>query len=325
MHKAVQAELSYVMAPTAGKMLGYNVDLAKERSGLPAFSFKRQHGSWPLAREAVDTARFMRNSVVPRPQIVNDARTSLVNPTLGSVGFQLVTLYCARDVLLSDDRYVEREYYSSLCDLLREKTGAGVVLPYDFVRRNAAESKPEGQGPPAFLAHTDSADRSWPWRIDEFLETGEWAQVGPANVDEAFARKFLSRGKKWMIVNCWRHLCDSEILSSTPLALCDDASVDWENDVMRYAITMQGTVAFNYVLKHSPHHKWYYFSNMKRSDLLLFKAFSASERDTNTGHTKKSALFHTAFGMPPSESPSHSPPDPRKSLEVRCILADFDE
>ena len=114
--------------------------------------------------------------------------------------------------------------------------------------------------------HTDSADRSWQWRVPELLATdGAWEAMGPATIGEAFAREHMGdAGSKWAVVNAWRHVgTGGAPLRSTPLALLDDKTVRWGTDeVMYYPITLGDRVAFNYTLRHSEGHAWWYYPEM---------------------------------------------------------------
>jgi len=325
---SVSVPMSYCVAPRAGWQLGLEADKVAH-PGLPIFSFHRQHGRWPLAREPdVRPERFVPVSVVPTLQTVRSARDLRPEPpSLDAHGFELLDDARPTASTLASDAAIEATYYPHVADVVRRATGARLVRPYDHVRRHAApaEHKPPGHGPPAFLVHSDSADRSWPWRVDELLaHPGRWSDVGPINVDEAFARDHLGGGgtKHWAIVNAWRHVGPDETLETTPLALLDDATVRWGSDeVMRYAITMDGLVAFNFVLRHSPEHRWFYYPSMTRDELLLFKAF---ESNPGGGHDRRNdpfVLFHSAFDLPRSSSSrsGESKQSHRVSLEVRCI------
>ena len=61
---------------------------------------------------------------------------------------------------------------------------------------------------------------------------------------------------------------------------------------------------------HSPDHRWYYFPEMRRDDLLFIKCFDSM----TDGRARCSA--HTAFDDP--TTPPGSPP--RYSIEVRTLV-----
>ena len=97
------------------------------------------------------------------------------------------------------------------------------------------------------------------------------------------------------------------------------------DEVMRYPITMGDAVAFNYVLRHSDAHRWYYYPKMSTKELLLFKTFAANDYDGGPGGDPF-VLFHSAFDLPSSShgaeraGADEAPPPPRESLEVRCVV-----
>lgn len=62
--------------------------------------------------------------------------------------------------------------------------------------------------------------------------------------------------------------------------------------------------------RHAAQHRWFYFSNMKKEEMVLFKMF-----DSDTSKEGRSC-FHTAFS-----DPSKGADVPcRQSIEVRCFL-----
>jgi len=112
------------------------------------------------------------------------------------------------------------------------------------------------------------------------------------------------------------HLLLLALDPAPPLALLDDATVAWGSDeVMSYPITNGGHVAFNYTLRHSAAHRWFYYPALRKDELLLFKAFGSAEG----GERPFRVLFHTAFDLGRDAAGDAPPPPPRKSLEVRCI------
>ncbi|KAI0379251.1 hypothetical protein F5Y04DRAFT_290464 [Hypomontagnella monticulosa] len=80
-----------------------------------------------------------------------------------------------------------------------------------------------------------------------------------------------------LIVNTWRPL--NGPVMDYPLAVCDPATVSVPNDGFatdRVGPDFQGE---NYYLKHRDAHKWYWLSNQRVDELLLFISFD-SEGDT---------------------------------------------
>jgi hypothetical protein len=75
-------------------------------------------------------------------------------------------------------------------------------------------------------------------------------------------------------------------LHDYPLALCDNSSVDFENDVEPQDIVDRHEVLENVHIYHRPHHRWYYLSGQEDSELLVFRqADTASrKRGKSTAH-----------------------------------------
>ena len=57
--------------------------------------------------------------------------------------------------------------------------------------------------------------------------------------------------------------------------------------------------AENYSLRHSPDHKWYYYSRQTKDECLVFKVYDKKEDGPRF-------VFHTAFDDP--HTPASSPP-----------------
>jgi len=86
---SIVVPLSYCARPPSGQQLGLQADRVED-PGLPTFSFMRQHGRWPLAREPqVEPERFSEVAVVPSEQVVHNARAATPPPSLASLGFEV--------------------------------------------------------------------------------------------------------------------------------------------------------------------------------------------------------------------------------------------
>jgi hypothetical protein len=97
-------------------------------------------------------------------------------------------------------------------------------------------------------------------------------------------------------------------VQTAPLAIADARTLPLENLIAterRYP----DRVGEIYHITFSPEHRWFYFPNMQRSELLVFKTFD-SQKD---GRARWTA--HAAFNDP--TSPAGAPP--RESIEVRSL------
>jgi len=118
------------------------------------------------------------------------------------------------------------------------------------------------------------------------------------------------RYRRITVYQTWRALSDPP--QDVPLAVADGRSVRQADMVT--ADTVLGeeyahAQAFEYSMcRYNPEHRWYYFSNLGRDEVIVFK-----------GHdfdlTRPARLFHSAFDDPsvPADAP------PRASIEARAF------
>jgi hypothetical protein len=115
--------------------------------------------------------------------------------------------------------------------------------------------------------------------------------------------------------NIWRVL--SPPPQDTPLALCDSRSVSpsdlVEADAMMDIPGKPESSYIGLVIRYSPRHRWSYFPDMNRDEVLVFKAYDSDPGQANP-------VPHSAFNNPTS------PPgaSPRTSIEMRGIAYWFE-
>lgn len=252
---------------------------------------------------------------VPHRVEVRDARPVAERFTLDRHGFVLARHASAVGDFF-DKTEVDAVYPDEVVELVRSLTGATFVAPLGWMVRTSGdlsqfERETEGythQGgvqPPAGEAHVD---------------------MMPARA-ETMARELYERLRpdgpgfeRFIASSLWR--CFSEPPQDWPLALCEAASVDPSEgvantmfivDELPDAETMVGpmpdedTKPAAAVFRHSPNHRWWYFSNMRRDEVLLFKF-----HDSDRGRALR--VPHTAF-----RDPSFSAPNERRSIEFRTV------
>ena len=136
------------------------------------------------------------------------------------------------------------------------------------------------------------------------------------------------------MINVWRNIRPTAV-TKTPLAIVDAASVQLQGDsVVTFEIRYRDRVGENYILKHQPGQRFYYFPAMERDEAMLIKVWDSSNsiaghanetvdetlKATHQQHTGPVPFsFHCAFNAEGEENE----PD-RESIEVRTI-AFFDE
>lgn len=145
---------------------------------------------------------------------------------------------------------------------------------------------------PATVVHNDYTDASAAKRLSELL---------PA--EEAMERL----RHRFAIVNVWRSIAGPVL--TTPLACCDAATIDAADCVASERRSAERVGELELV-SWNPKHRWYYFPEMQRDEVLLIKTFDS----TRDGRARRS--IHTAFVNPltPPTAPA------RESMESRLLV-----
>jgi hypothetical protein len=224
-------------------------------------------------------------------------------PTLANQGFALVRHRTAvRDFRESEE--IQRVYLPEVETLLLDLTGARrVIMMRGGVLRFGERSqsyRSSFNSRPARFTHVDYTERSAPGLLANLLSTA--------------APEFKPRGR-YAGYNVWRVLAEPP--QDVPLAVCDARTVELDDLVPGDAVfDAPGAPEFSfeaYLVRHSPRHRWSYFSGMKPDEALVFKAY-------DTDDTQPLRVPHCAFDDP--SCPAGVPP--RSSIEVRGF-AFFDD
>ena len=214
--------------------------------------------------------------------------------TLDDVGFAMTCgEYPTSFEAFEEVEAVRADYYREMEAVVVAKTGAAGAIAFDHNVRHAPRGAAgEAIGKPARIAHNDYTDWSAPQRVRDLLGEKAAAQV--------FRRRYN-------FINLWRPLL--EPLRDAPLAVCDARSVA-AGDLIVSDLIYPDRRGEIYQMFHNPHHRWYFFPEMRRDDLLFIKCFDS----LTDGRARCSA--HTAFDDPstPRDSPS------RYSIEVRTLV-----
>ncbi|MGR2738498.1 CmcJ/NvfI family oxidoreductase [Billgrantia sp. Q4P2] len=226
-----------------------------------------------------------------------DARLALTS--LDKQGFELWEAP-SKVINFDDEDEVKNFYYKEIEQLIKSATGADEVIVFDhLVRQRQGEDKPlnfgrrEGKGsvvPANGRIHNDYTDASGSKRLELVIDSLESRQ----------------KVKRYSIINVWRSIGFPII--DAPLAVCDSRSIS-ALDLVRARVIYTNREGEIYVLKHSPSHLWYYYSNMAKSEALIFKQY-----DTNLNGVSRFTP-HAAFKNPINVTHQM----PRKSIEARCI------
>ena len=171
------------------------------------------------------------------------------------------------------------------------------MLVFDHtIRTKANEAKKltgqtkTSQRAPVMLVHCDYTAESGPLRVRQLLK------------DEA--EDLLSR--RVAFLNVWKPI--NRGVEERPLAMCDVTTSPPE-DFFKLRLRYRDRNGENYVMRHSPKHKWWYFPQMTPEQVILLKTYD-SETDGRARF-----VGHTAFEDP--TSPPNAPMP--ESVEIRTI------
>ncbi|HTO54954.1 MAG TPA: CmcJ/NvfI family oxidoreductase [Myxococcota bacterium] len=229
----------------------------------------------------------------PHTVRVRDARKLALPARLDVEGFALVPQVTrVRDFYDADQ--IAYGYFPEIDFLLRKVTGAEAVAIFDYTLRSGSAEQREilGVREPVRSVHNDYTSESGKRRVTDHLSALE-------------AERRL-RGRH-AIVNVWRPI--SEVVESTPLAVCDARSIRPEDWVATDLIYPE-RVGEVYSVRFNPAHRWYFYPRQRRNEALLIKTYDSLE----DGTARFSA--HSAFDDP--DTPQGAAP--RQSIEVRALV-----
>jgi len=247
----------------------------------------------------VNTGQFEPHRVV-----IHNARPVQDQLTLASHGFVLAQ-HRSRVGNFKDKAEVEAIYPAEIMDAVKTLTGADLVVPLGWIVRTADATAGGGTQPPASDAHVDfTPDRA------------------PGRAEQAY-RRAVPDGpgfKRFIASSCWRAF--SEPPQDWPLAVCDGRSVGDDEgtpnvmvvvDALPDRETMYGPLPGEQampaasVFHFNPNHRWWYFPNMTRDEVLLFKFY-----DSDRSQAWRAP--HTAF-----RDTSYPNANTRQSIEFRTF------
>ncbi len=228
---------------------------------------------------------------------IEDVRPVRSRLSLDIEGICLVDAPCAvKD--FHDREAAARVYLPELQRVLQEVTGASkVVVGPGWVHRHSDRSEKFGEDGTTFpgrYAHVDFSDLSGPTAARQMLGDDP-------DADRLMAGRFA-------IFNLWRAI--SEPPQDCPLGIADATSVAARDLVISQVVLGPADREFTLqtnMVTHNPGHRWVYFSDMTRDELLIFRGYDSDP-------TRSRGVPHTAFDDPGAvDSP------PRESIDIRCV------
>jgi len=243
------------------------------------------------------------------PVTMRDGRELVPPATLESMGFALQT-WPSKVANFKDDEEVVATYYEEMMNLVKDASGADRVFIFDHTVRESGNTNLNaaagGSAAPVPRVHCDYTADGAPRRLAQLGKEGIYSRLRKRMLTEEDVAQLASG--RFAFINVWRSIDDDvPCVMQKPLAVCDVNSVP-EDDRFLYELRFPDRTGENYSLKHSPTHKWYYYTRQKKDECLVFKVYDKKADGPRF-------VFHTAFEDP--MTPADAPP--RKSIEVRAI------
>ncbi|HEY2418679.1 MAG TPA: CmcJ/NvfI family oxidoreductase [Steroidobacteraceae bacterium] len=237
-----------------------------------------------------------RLEIAPVEMAIIDARSRPAS--LDDEGFMLLE-HRSAIADFTDRNSLEAIYRDEILELMNALTGADLVVVNSpgvlrFSERSAKSGALDNSRPARF-AHVDISDTT----------------------AEAFARRALPADRtlaRCAHFNIWRAI--SQPPQDVPLAVCHAGSVTGSDLILADAVfDTPGKPEWSFeglVFAHDPSHRWHWYSDMTRDEVLVFKT---NDSDSRRAH----CVPHVAFDNPDCDSRS----PPRVSIEMRAIALWF--
>lgn len=222
--------------------------------------------------------------------------------TLDRNGFALIG-YASAVTDFTDREEVDRVYAGEVAELVKSRTGADRVAMLGWTLRRSADPGENASQPQAALVH------------DDFSVAGARRRA-----ETAYASHFPGGPgfRRALITSLWRVF--SPPPQDWPLALCDYTSVgpgegldnrmyfvDKIPEDLYAEMPPDAPGASGFEFHHNPGHRWWYFPDMTRDEILLFKL-------NDSDHARAWRVPHSAFRDPAARATQ-----PRHSIEFRTI------
>lgn len=238
----------------------------------------------------------------PVETTVCDARGK--NFSLDAQSFELVeqtTSLSTEDFYNSPEKITD-VYYTEMAKLFKKATGAAYVHVFHHQVRCASKNNADGNGfnttvqPYAYSIHSDSSAHSAEDLFRRYAGT---------SVDKKYCKG------RFLYLNAWRNITEAPI-ENNALAVCDETSLVKPDDYLGADLYLPGgsrLMQYRLNARNAAQHRWYYYSRMKKEEVLLFKQW-----DSDTTVPSRMS-FHTAFSDPDARPDAPE----RESIECRGI------
>jgi hypothetical protein len=237
---------------------------------------------------------------IPVRVTIHDLRGRQNSFDLDSNGFEVLKYEGHVHEVFDDNSEGQRCYYEDIIGVLKKRLGASRVVIFNHIIRFRGPPRPADQCDethknPVFYPHVDSDPPAAHVKVKEILGEEE-------------AEKMMKN--RFQIINIWRPLGPNPI-TNTPLTICDYRSLDLDKDIHRSEVCRSQSTVSIYMISHNIEdaQKWYYLSNMRSNEMLMFKIYDSNPDVAQFG-------AHTAF----TNESAPSIHVEQCSIEIRCLV-----
>ncbi|MGA1597798.1 MAG: CmcJ/NvfI family oxidoreductase [bacterium] len=270
--------------PAVSAEINYTVDDGKE----PNYYFYEPEGEVEMNPPGTDARQVM----------IHNAWPEIDQFSVDGSGFELHD-FPGSFQGFDEDQKIVGEFYPQVVDFVQQHTGAKRVVVFDHtIRRrmsneqmesNVQDEKSVVNRPAVLLVHSDYTPQSGPQRVRDIL---------PEEADALLKNRVA-------FFNVWKPLYN--VVEELPLAFCDSRT-STDEDFITMKLMYRDRTGEIFVMRHTEHHKWYYFPRIEPHQAVLLKTYdSEPHRARFTGHS--------AFEDPTTPE-NHKK---RESVEVRTM------
>lgn len=235
---------------------------------------------------------------------IRDGRAIQDQFTLDRHGFVLA-LHVSAVSNFEDPAQIKAAYEPEAIALVKRLTGADRVVSLGTALRTAGNTVSRGMQPPAAEAHVDFESRA-----ARAYARSTYEQAFPGGpgygrfIASSLWRPISAPPHDWPLAVCdWRSVRDDEGVRNV-MVVVDRIP---EGEALFADIPGEEDLPAAYIFPYSAEHRWWYFSNMTRDEVLFFKFHDSDQ-------SRAWRVPHTAFR---DESVLH--PNIRESIEFRSF------
>ena len=266
---------------------------AAEAQGVAAELYYLAPGSTLNRRYVAPGAELNTGRYEPHRVFIRNGRLREGEFSLDTHGFVLAQ-HRSAITDFHDLQVVEARYPQEVVETVQRLTGADLVVLLGWVLRSSGATSASVQ-PPASDVHVDMTQER-----AQRLAAALYAKMRPESPP---FRRFIAS-------SLWRTF--SAPPQDWPLTVCDGRSVGADEGVPNVLVRVEqlpeeANLPAAYVFAFNPQHRWWYFPDMTREEVILLK-FHDSD------HSRAWRVPHTAFRDPGI----HAAPQ-RESIECRSV------